>query len=199
MEFGAVLRRRRMCRSFTGEAVPAVLLDRVLAAAARAPSAGFTQGWALVVLEGPEQTRQFWELTSEPAWRADPTWPGLLRAPVIVLPLAHKQAYLDRYSEPDKAALGKQDESAWPVPYWTVDTAFATVLMLLAAVDAGLGALFLGLPRGEPQLLAQLAVPAGYQPIGAMVLGWPDGGDRPSASLARGRPPIESVVHKGGW
>jgi nitroreductase len=199
MEFDTVLRRRRMCRSFAAEAVPAVLLERVVAAALRAPSAGFTQGWAVVVLEGPDQTRRFWERTSEPGWRAVPTWPGLLRAPVILLPMADKQAYLERYSEPDKAALGKQDESAWSVPYWLVDTAFATMLMLLAAVDCGLGALFLGLPRGEAGLLADLAVPAGYQPIGAVALGWPDGEDRPSPSLARGRRPVEAMIHRGAW
>ena len=141
----------------------------------------------------------FWSHASEPAWRERPTWPGLLRAPVIVLPLAHKQAYLDRYSEPDKAGLGRQEESAWPVPFWLVDTAFATMLMLLAAVDVGLGALFFGLPQGERALLAELGVPSSYEPIGAVALGWPDADYRPSPSLARGHRPAGEVIHRGRW
>jgi nitroreductase len=199
MDFEAVLRRRRMCRSFEATPISVHLVDRVLASARRAPSAGFSQGSAFVVLEGPEQTQLFWSHASEAAWRERPTWPGLLRAPVIVLPLAHKQAYLDRYSEPDKAGLGRQEESAWPVPFWLVDTAFATMLMLLAAVDVGLGALFFGLPRGERALLAELGVPSSYEPIGAVALGWPDADDRPSPSLARGHRPAGEVIHRGRW
>jgi nitroreductase len=199
MEWAEVLRRRRMCRSFDGRPVPPILLDRVLAAAQRAPSAGFTQGSAFVVLEGPDQTGSFWHHASEPEWRARPNWPGVLRAPVVILPLAHKQAYLDRYREADKAPLGKRDESAWPVPYWLVDAAFATMLLLLAAVDAGLGALFIGLPNDGVALLADLGVPEEYEPIGAVLLGWPDGNDRPSSSVARGRRPYDDVVHRGAW
>lgn len=145
------------------------------------------------------QTQAFWSQVSEPAWREKPSWPGLLRAPVIILPLAHKQAYLDRYAEADKAGLGREDKSAWPVPFWLVDTSFATMLILLSAVDAGLGALFFGLPGGEQELLADLGVPHGYEPIGAVALGWPDGADRPSSSLARGHRPPDEVVHRGHW
>jgi len=199
MEFDAVLRRRKMCRSFDGEPVPPELLERVLASGRRAPSAGFSQGFAFVVLEGAEQTDTFWTHISDPAWRADPTWPGLVRAPVIILPLAHKQAYLDRYAEADKAQFGRQEESAWPVPYWLVDTAFAAMLIQLSAVDCGLGALFFGLAAGESELLADLGVPSGYKPIGAIALGWPDAGDRPSPSLARGHRPAGEVIHRGRW
>jgi hypothetical protein len=73
------------------------------------------------------------------------------------------------------------------------------MLMLLSVVDAGLAALYFGLPRGERELLADLAVPAGYQPIGAVALGWPDGEDRPSPSLARGHRPADEVIHRGRW
>jgi nitroreductase len=197
MEFQDVISRRKMCRSFADRAVPGDLLDRVVTNGSKAPSAGFTQGWAFVVLEGRDQTEVFWSLASEPEWRARPDWPGLLRAPVIILPLAHKQAYLDRYAEPDKATTGMSDEDRWPVPYWLVDTSFAVMAMLLTAVDAGLGALFFGLYRGEDELLTALGVPAGYKPIGAIALGWPDGNDRPSPSLARGH--RANVIHRGRW
>ncbi|MDP9074431.1 MAG: nitroreductase family protein, partial [Actinomycetota bacterium] len=171
MEFQAVLRRRKMVRSFADRPVAPEILDRILGNAQRAPSAGFSQGWAFVVLEGPAQTGTFWHHVAEPGWLAQPDHPGLLRAPVIILALAHKQAYLDRYSEPDKARSGLTREADWPVPYWLVDTAFATMVILLSTVDAGLGALFFGLTRGQAALLDALGVPEGFEPIGAVALG----------------------------
>ena len=199
MELSEVVRRRRMVRSFQDRPVDPSVLDAVLRSALRAPSAGFTQGWAFVVLEGAEQTDRFWRHTLPPGERDDFRWPGLLRAPVLVLPLASQAAYLARYAEPDKAGSGLHEEGAWPVPYWQVDCAFATMLLLLAAVDAGLGALFFGIFRGERELLADLGVPDDHRPIGAVALGHPADDDRPSASLARGRRPLSEVVHRGAW
>ena len=58
MEFGQVLRRRRMIRSYDeARPVPSQAIDAVLAAALRAPSAGFTQGVSLLVLTGADRSR----------------------------------------------------------------------------------------------------------------------------------------------
>jgi len=198
MEFEQVVRRRRMRRAFEDCPVPAEILDRILANAQRAPSAGFSQGSAFVVLAGHPETDLFWNLTTDEHWREEPNWRGLTNAAAIILPLAHKQAYLDRYSEPDKAPLGLQAEAAWPVPFWLVDAAFASMLILLTATDAGLGALFFGIARGQPELLEALGVPDAFQPIGAIALGWP-APDRRSPSLQRGRRPAEQVIHRGRW
>jgi nitroreductase len=183
-----------MVRSFSTMPVPPDVVDRVLANAQRAPSAGFTQGWAFVVLEG-DGTDVFWRHVAEPTWRASPTWAGLLRAPVIILPLSSEQAYRDRYAEPDKADV----TTDWPVPYWDVDTGMAALLMLLTAVDGGLGASFIRIGRGQAGLVAALGIPATYRPIGAIALGFADGQDRPSSSLSRGRRPAAEVVHRGRW
>ena len=198
MELDEVIHRRRMVRSFEDRPVPPGVVDGVLAHAVRAPSAGFSQGWSFVVLEGAEQTGVFWHTVTTPDWRASTRRTGLLRAPVVVLPLAHRQTYLDRYAEPDKEGSGLERAEAWPVPYWLIDTAFATMLMLLSASDAGLGAAFVGIFRGESELLATLGVPAGYRPIGAVAMGYP-AADTPSPSVARGRRPMEQVVHRGRW
>jgi nitroreductase len=187
-----------MVRSFEERPVPPQVVDAILAQAVRAPSAGFSQGWAFVVLEGLEQTGVFWRTTTTPDWRAGTRRQGLLRAPVVVLALADRQAYLDRYAEPDKASSGLDRADAWPVPFWLVDTAFATMLMLLGAAEAGLGAAFLGIFRGEAELLAALGIPPAYRPIGAVAMGYP-APDIPSASLARGRRPLADVVHRGRW
>ncbi len=196
MEFQEVVRRRRMVRNFDDRPVPPETLDRILDNARRAPSAGFSQGFEFLVLEGPEQTGRYWDALFPAERRSGFRWPGLFRAPVLIVPLAHKQAYIDRYAEPDKGWTDR-DERRWPVPYWHIDTGFAALLMLLTTVDAGLGALFFGI-FDPAAFRAAFAIPDAYEPIGAIAIGYPLD-DRPSLSLRRGRRPAESVVHRGMW
>jgi nitroreductase len=199
MELGEVVRRRRMVRAFTDEPVDPALVDRLLDMARRAPSAGNSQGWHFVVLEGPEQTARFWDVTLPPERRTGFRWPGLLTAPVIVVPLAGAAAYVERYAEPDKATTGLgAGADTWPVPYWVVDTAFATMTLLHGVIDAGLGALFFGIFRNEAELMAELGVPEGIRPIGAIAIGHP-APDEPGRSAERPRRPATDVVHRGGW
>jgi nitroreductase len=198
MHLGEVIRQRRMCRDFLDRPLPTGAVDRLLALARRAPSAGHTQGWAFVVLEGADQTAAFWAHDADAAWLDQPTHPGLLRAPVIVLPLASRQAYVERYAEPDKGS-SRGGPDVWDVPYWLVDTAFATMLLLLAAAEEGLGALFFALHADPSKLLAALGVPPGWQPLGAVALGWPAADRPPSTSAGRGLRPAGEVVHRGRW
>jgi nitroreductase len=204
MELSEAIRRRRMVRRFADRPVEPELLDKVLDAGRRSPSAGFSQGTELLVLEGRAQTELFWQLTCDPAWlegqheRARRGEASLVCAPVVVLPLANPHAYLERYRRPDKAATGLgAGLDAWPVPYWLVDAAFATMLMLLAATDAGLGALFFRIRRGEAELLSALGVPEGIRPIGALALGHP--GSDPHPQRRPGRRPLEDIVHRGSF
>ena len=197
MELGEVVRRRRMVRRFDPRPLPAEVLDRILHSATRAPSAGFSQGLDLLVIEGGAAVRGFWTATADPRFgkpysTAEP--------PVIVLVLSDKQAYLDRYGAPDKAGLGMDSEEGWPVPYWDMDAAMAVMLMLLTAVDEGVGAWWFGVFHGAEALLRDLGVPPGRRLVGAVALGRPAGDDRPSGS-ARTRPrrPFGQVVHWGRW
>jgi nitroreductase len=199
VELADAIRRRRMVRAFEPRPLPAGTLDRILELGLHAPSAGFSQGWELLVLEGPEQTARYWDVTLPADRRETFAWAGLLSAPALVIPLAHAQAYVDRYAEADKANAGLgESASDWPVPYWLVDTAMSTMLMLLGAVDEGLGALFFGIFQNEAALMAELGVPDGYEPIGTIAIGY-RAPDRPSPSLARGRRPLDEVVHRGSW
>ena len=161
---------------------------------------GNTAGTHLVVLEGPEQTARYWDVTLSAERREKFRWPRLLDAPVLVLPLADPTAYVARYAEGDKLRTGLgAGEDAWPTPYWIVDTAFAAMSMLLAAEDEGLGALFFGIFRHAEAVMAALGVPSGLQPIGAIALGHRAGDDVPGRSSGRGRPALAEFVHRGGW
>jgi nitroreductase len=196
MELAEVLRRRKMVRTFQDKPLAPQAVARILDAGRRAPSAGFSQGVAFLAFEGAEQTAGFWRVVS-----GDPAWPheGLRRAPLIVVPLASKQAYLDRYAEPDKGWTDR-DEARWPVPFWTVDTAFATMLMLLVAVDEGLGALFFGLDPPDPFALhAAYGVPREHEPIGAVAVGHPAPDPIVSSARTRPRKPADEVIHRGRW
>jgi nitroreductase len=203
MELHEAIRRRAMVRSFATDPVPAGVIDAMVAAAVRAPSAGNTGGTAWVVLSGPAETSQYWEAATDPAWRASsPRADGLRRAPVILLAYASAAAYVARYAEADKAnadpGLGSTDE-AWTIPYWFGDAAFGVMTVLLAAVDAGLGACVLGNFRGEEVLADALGVPASWRLFCAVPVGYPDGNDHRSPSLARPGPTPEERIHRGRW
>jgi nitroreductase len=199
MEFTEVVRTRKMVRNYRPEPVDATVIDTLLALACKGPSAGNTWGTHFVVLEG-DQTQRYWDLTLPVDARENFPWPGLLQAPVIVLPCGDANAYVERYSEPDKARTGLGiSPDAWSVPYWHVDTAMATMTLLHAATNAGLGALFFGVFDHESAVCEALGIPASIRPIGAVALGWPGDTERLSKSAQRGRPRLDDVVHRGQW
>jgi nitroreductase len=200
VELAEVIDRRRMVRSFSGRPVDPGALDRLLRAALRAPSAGNAGGWSIVVLCGEEERFQFWDATTTRPWRAGSRrWPGLSRAPVVMVVLADPAAYAARYAEPDKASSGLDAIEAWPIPYWFMDAGSAVMSLLLSAVDAGFGACFLGNFRGEDVLLERLGIPSRLRYVGAVLLGEAADADHPSSSLARGPRRMEDVVHRGRW
>ncbi len=192
-----------MVRAYTGEPVAPEVVERILSAANRAPSAGFSQGYALLTLEGPEQLSPFWKLLSSDDREAEtpgPSFEPVTRAPLVVVPLSCKDIYLDRYARADKGWTDR-DESHWPVPYWDIDTGFLALLMLLTAVDEGLGALFFGIQPGLiPQFRQLYSVPDGYMPIGAVAIGHPDpASDKGGSSKVIKRRSLDDLVHRGRW
>jgi nitroreductase len=188
-----------MVRAFTPDLVAPEVVDGLIDLARRAPSAGNSQGWGVVVLEGAEQTARYWDVTLSADRRASFRWPGLVAAPVLVVCLVRPEAWVDRYAEPDKAATGLGvGEGAWPVPYWWVDAGMAVEHLLLGAVAAGLGACFFGLFDHEAVVLTALGVPAGWRAVGTVALGHP-APDAPGRSASRGRHPLSEVIHRGSW
>jgi nitroreductase len=197
MEFAAAVRARRMVRSYDPDrSISRETLDELLRLAIRAPSAGHTQGWRFLVLDDITSRSAFWAATSgaEP----DPWLARMRQAPALIVIFSNKHAYLDRYAEPDKGWYDR-DEQRWPVPYWHIDAGMAALLLLLGAVDAGLGACFFGVP-GERwgALRTAFGVPGELTPVGVVSLGYA-APDLRSPSLRRGRRELQDVVAYGSF
>jgi len=200
MEFGDVVRARRMVRAYDPDRpVPTATLTGLLDLAIRAPSAGFSQGWDFVVLRTAPDVARFWTASRDGDGEPDSWLRGMQTAPVLVLCVSDRDRYLDRYAEPDKG-WSDRDAARWPVPYWDVDTGMAGLLILLGAVDQDLAGCFFGVPpHRQEAVLAEFAAPADRRIVGVISLGYPapPGSDRRSPSLRRGRRPISEVAHDG--
>ena len=182
-----------MVRSFHDRPLDPAVVDRILAAGMRGPSAGFTQGVELLVLQGPEETGRYWDVALPVDRRAAFPWPGLLRAPVLVVILTSETAYRHRYAASDKGG-----GAALEVPWWHVDAAFAALLLQLAAIDAGLGALFFA-AHGVPALRSAFDFPEAFEPVGTVAIGHPAPDRRSSSVTGRPRRATAEMIHRGRW
>jgi nitroreductase len=191
MEFQDVVRRRHMVRQFTKEPVAQESLDRILANAVRGPSAGFSQGQAFIVLTAGEDLKRFWEAADLAVQDS------VTDAPLVIVPLSCKRAYLDRYALPDKGWTDR-DEARWPVPFWHIDTGMATLLILQTAVDEGLGAVYFGIvPEQVQPFRDAFGVPDDHEPIGAIAIG--HNAETSIRDLKARRRPASDVMHFGRW
>jgi nitroreductase len=184
VEFSEVIRRRRMVRNYDPDRpVARESLERIAAAAQRAPSAGFSQGQRLVIVTDPARRRAIAQICDESEYVAAGFDPWVSRAPALIVPCVSVEIYHARYREPDKIQPDGS-EIEWPIPYWWVDIGATWLLILLAAVDEGLAAGFLGTHR-IAELRHELDLPADFTPIGVVTIGHPQP-DRRSGSLRRG-------------
>jgi len=196
MELTEALRRRRMVRNYLEDPVPVESLERIIAAGLRAPSAGNTQGQSLVVVIDAGTRRSIAELAGEAGYAERGFDPRVSRAPAHIVVCVSEDVYHRRYREADKLN-DDGTEIEWPVPYWWVDAGASLMAILLAAVDEGLGAGFLGV-HSIPGLKTLLDIPQEVSPIGVVTLGFP-APDRRSQSLDRGPRDLSEVVHWGRW
>jgi len=200
MEFQDVVRHRKMVRNYSTEPVDPEIVDLALRNATRAPNAGFSQGWAFLVLDTPDDVRRYWEVTAENVDEPDEWLTGMMKAPVVILPCSSKAAYLRRYAESDKGWTD-QDEARWPKPFWDMDTAMAALLILQTATDAGLASCFIGVPTDRQDAVrAAFGIHEDFDPVGVVTIGHPVPDEGAAGSPARrARKPIDQLVHRGQW
>ena len=199
VELTEVLRRRQMVRAYDPDRpVPPATMTAVVDAALRAPSAGFSQGTSLLVLADAEARHRFWAATAPDgggSWLA-----RIQTAPALILVWVSRETYLGRYAAPDKGRSSR-DPAEWVAPYWFVDAGMASMAALLAAVDAGLGACFFGLPVDRVDAVrTAFGVPADQLTVGVISLGYPDPTVPATGSArTRRRRPRDELVHVGAW
>ena len=197
MDFAEVVRKRRMVRNYdASRPVSREQLERIAAAAQRAPSAGFSQGQRIVIVTDPERRAAIAEICHESEYVTAGFDPWVSRAPALFIPTVSEQIYHRRYQEPDKI----QDDGTeidWPVPYWWTDIGATALLIHQAAIAEGLAAGFLGL-ADYAELKSYLGIPDEHAPIGIITVGYPLP-DRRSKSLKRGWVPKDEFTHWEQW
>ena len=195
MEFVEVIAGRRMIRRFdpaveVGEAE----LGKIIECGLAAPSAGYTQGVELLVLQGVD-IDAFWGLTSNPEALPSGWLRGMQTAPALILVWTSEATYRRRYDEADKRGSGE-----FAAPYWWVDAGMCIDQLLLATVDAGLAGCFFGIPPHRQGAVAKaFDVPVEQSSVGVVAIGYRDGSNLGARGSARRARRGAARVHRGAW
>lgn len=196
--FYDLLKKRRAVRSYTGERVPRETLERIARAARRGPNAGYSQGLRLLVVDDPDV------IGTLAQWQEDERsqkWFGDAAAHILVL--TREQDYHDRYNQPDKLAVTGGVEVVWPVPFWHVDAGAALMLVLLAALEEGLGAGVYGVPVEEDARWRELfGLPDDLTIVTGVTVGHPaedPDWDRATSAFSQRRRAHDEVVRWNRW
>ena len=120
--FASVVKRRRMIRKYADKPLPEEAINQLLQYAVRAPSAGNLQPWEFIIVRAPEVRAKL----AKAAMHQN----SVATAPVIIATCADIQRMGEKYGT--RGAF-----------YSLVDTAFASLLILLGATERGLGPVLL--------------------------------------------------------
>jgi nitroreductase len=167
-----LLGRRRMIRKFRPDPVSDEVVRRIVRAARRAPSAGHTQPWNYVVVREAAIRRRLARAALGQMFVAE--------APVVIVPCADRARSRSRYGEEGDR-------------YAVIDTSFSSLLLLLAVVEEGLGACFVG-AFYEDQVSTILDLPEPVRPLAVVPVGVP--AEQPGRLPLR---PLDKVLHYERW
>jgi nitroreductase len=192
-----------MVRSFTDEPVADDALARIVDAARRGPSAGYSQGVEFVLVTDPAVRDAVAGDTA--AIRKGALPPFVAQAPALIVVCASAGMYQRRYRESDKMAIRRDvdDSRFWHIPYWHVDAGAALMLILLSAVDEGLGAGVAGVmgEQDQQRLRDIIGMPPEYEAIAIVAIGHvaPDADRYRGSAATRPRRARSDVVHRDRW
>ncbi|MFQ5761683.1 MAG: nitroreductase family protein [Candidatus Bathyarchaeia archaeon] len=173
MEFRDVIRKRYMVRAFKSKTVENEKLEELLNNAWKAPSAGFMQPCEFIVITDPTMKSRL----SEAALDQD----FITQAPFVIVVCSDTRRSASRY--------GGRGVNFYSI----IDGAFASLNILLTAVDEGLGCCFVGAFHDE-EVSRVLGLPKGVRPIGIIPVGYPD-----EAPVKLARIPLKRIVHHEKW
>ena len=187
-----------MVRHYTGEVISRETLERIVATVSRAPSAGFSQGQRLLVVDDPGLLADLASLAGNDDLNLEPWFPS---APAHVLVLTREADYHERYRREDKLQEGEEIE--WPVPFWYVDAGATLMLVLLTAIDEGLSAGVYGVPVDQdPAWRALLNIPEDLRIVAGVTIGrgapdpvW----SKTTSRATQRRRALDEQVHWNTW
>lgn len=170
MDFWLVIENRHSVRDFVPDTdVSQEEVERLLAAAIRAPSAGNRQSWHFYVVRDPALRRELAAAAGDQEFVA--------RAPVVIVVCADPEQSAGRYRKRGREL------------YCLQDTAAATEHILLAAVALGLGGCWVG-AFDEHRAAQVLGLPRRHRPVAILPIGKPAGVPARRTS----RQPLQSVA-----
>lgn len=178
--------------------MPREVLERIARAARRGPNAGYSQGLRLLVVDDPGTIAK---LVNADADERTKRW--FLGAAAHVFVLTRERDYHDRYNQPDKLAATGGVEVIWPVPFWHVDAGAALMLIMLAAIEEGLGAGVYGVPvEDDARVRELLGIPDDLTIVVGVTVGHPAEDpewDRASSAFSQRRRAHDEVVRWNRW
>lgn len=174
----------RSVRHFLPDALPAGTIEALVAAAQSAPTSSNLQTWSVIAVESQERRQQLADLTGPQ--------PHLAQAPLVLVWLADlsRIARLADHQQRTAQGLGYLDSFLMGV----IDAALAAQNAVVAAEALGLGTVYVGAMRNQPEAVAQvLGTPANVFPVFGLVVGHPDPA-KPAA--IKPRLPQSAVLHR---
>lgn len=169
MDFETVVKRRRMCREFLEREVPQEKIDRILDLASRYPSAGHTEPQEFIVVHNRRIKEDLAHAALDQMFVA--------QAPLVIVVVSDVRRSARRYGERGVRFFS------------IIDGAFVAMLILLAVVEEGLGACFVGSFYDE-EVQEVLSLPQEVRPIGIIPIGYCAEGPRKFRRRSR-----EQIVH----
>jgi nitroreductase len=198
--FYDLLKKRRMVRHYSGEPVPRETLERIVATVRRAPSAGFSQGQRILVVDDPELLARIAALGGD-EMQLEGVEPWFETAAAQIFVMTRESDYHERYQRDDKLQDGEEIE--WPVPFWHVDAGAAMMLILVAGIEEGLAAAVYGIfGEDEQKLRDLLGMPTELTLVAGVSLGYPlpdPGWSSKTSRATQRRRAVDELVRWNHW
>ncbi len=168
-------------RSYNDKEISKELLEELVACGQSAASSSFIQAYSIIRVVDLKKRQAIAEAAGGQSWIIDaPEFMVMCADMQRINYASHKnhEGELKGYTEHFIAA--------------TVDTALMAQNILLAAESAGLGGVFIGGIRNNPQLVSEvLALPKHVYPAFGLCLGWPA-----HKNAVKPRMPVSTIMHE---
>src|ERR671934_377481 len=154
MDFDEVVKKRKMIREYDSDRqqIPDDLITKLIKNAHKAPSAGHTQVQEFIIVKDASIKRKLRKAAVNQEY--------VESAPLLLVVCSNTSRSVGRYG-----SRGREF-------YSIIDGAFASMLILLSAVNEGIGACFVGAFQ-DNKVSEILELPKDVRPIGIICIGYP--------------------------